>query len=67
MSTDIFNEHYEVCFSYAGYDKWAIRRFVSIFVPCERGVNEKNNHAKAEEMAKIKFPGCKILSVDCCN
>lgn len=62
-----FGEQYEVSLDYRkpdGYWVCSHREYVS--VPVKHGVNEKNNHAAAEVIAKQRYPKCRINSVTYC-
>lgn len=59
-----FGEQYEVSLDYQRPDGfWAHshKHFVRVFI--KHGVNEKNNHEAAKEIAQRDFPGCRINSV----
>ena len=63
----IFKESYVVKLNYQKPDGyWVVGHIEEVFVDVEHGVNEKNNHAKAEKMALKKFENAKIVSVSYC-
>ena len=65
--SDIFYEQYNVILDYKKPDGyWVCSHVESVAVPYTPGVNMKNNHDKAEQMARKLFPGCEIRSVIYC-
>ena len=65
--TDTFGEQYEVSLDYQKPDGyWVCSHLEHVSVPVKHGVNEKNNHAAAEAIAKQRFPKCRINSVTYC-
>lgn len=62
-----FHEQYEVNLDYLKPDGyWAMSHIETVFVPVKHGVNEKNNHDKAEQIARQKYPNCRINCVTYC-
>lgn len=62
-----FVEQYEVSLDYKKPDGyWVCSHREHVSVPVKHGVNEKNNHAAAEAIAKQRYPKCKINSVTYC-
>jgi hypothetical protein len=56
-----FSEQYVVSLDYKKPDGYWVRNHKEpVSVQVQHGVNEKNNHAKAEAIAKSRFPGCQI-------
>lgn len=67
VSLNSFNELYRVTFNYKKSDGyWIYGRVEHAAVIVKHGINEKNNHAKAEEFIKSKYPGCQITEVAYC-
>lgn len=61
---DTFGEQYEVSLDYKKPDGyWVMSHKEFVVVPVRHGVNEKCNHDKAKEIAKQRFPGCRINCV----
>ena len=59
-----FSEAYEVSLDYQKEDGyWVKSHKVIVLVEIQHGINEKNNHEKAEEIAKQMFTKCRINSV----
>lgn len=62
-----FQEQYEVSLDYQKEDGyWVHSHKEHVEVPVERGVNEKNNHEAAAEIARQRYPGCRINCVTYC-
>lgn len=62
-----FQEAYAVKMNYQKPDGyWVVGHVEDVFVEVEHGKNEKNNHSKAEALARKKFPNAKIVSVSYC-
>lgn len=53
-----FNEEYRIRFSNG--------KEVFVYVKVENGVNEKDNHQKAEDLARKQYPDLEIIRVDYC-
>jgi len=65
--SDTFGEQYEVCLDYQKPDGfWVMNHKEEVRVQVCRGVNEKDNHVAAEEIARQRFPGCRINCVTYC-
>ena len=63
----MFNEPYEVSLDYRKPDGfWVHNHRVVVTVPVAHGVNEKNNHDRAEAATRRQFPGCRVNSVTYC-
>jgi hypothetical protein len=59
-----FGEQYEVSLDYQKPDGyWVCSHREHVSVPVYYGVNERNNHAEAEAIAKQRYPKCIINSV----
>lgn len=59
-----FRECYIVSFDYQKPDGyWRCSEKEDVIIECVHGVNEKNNHQKAEDIIRLKYPNCKINSV----
>jgi hypothetical protein len=62
-----FGEQYEVSLDYQKPDGcWVCSHQEHVSVPVAHGVNEKNNHAAAEAIARQRYPKCRINSVTYC-
>ena len=62
-----FGEQYEVSLNYKKPDGYWVQSHIEhVVVRVKHGVNEKNNHAAAEAIAKQRYPKCKINSVTYC-
>jgi hypothetical protein len=62
-----FDEEYIVSLNYQKQDGyWVYSHKESFCVPVSHGVNEKDNHDEAAEIARKKYPNCKINSVTLC-
>lgn len=67
LTSGTFAEQYEVCLDYRKPDGlWVCSHLEHVAVPCRHGVNEKNNHAAAEAVARRRYPGCRINRVTYC-
>lgn len=63
MKTTI-TEDYEVRLDYQKPDGyWVFSHRERVTVQSMHGVDEKDNHAAAEAVAKQKFPGCRVSCV----
>jgi hypothetical protein len=63
----IFGEQYEVSIDYQKPDGyWVCSHKEVVILEVRHGVNEKNNHAAAEAIAKRRYPKCRINSVTYC-
>lgn len=64
-SKDYFNEGYIVKYNIKNGEYWSTGLQEEIYVKVKHGVNEKNNHKKAEDMLleKYKFKEIEIVSV----
>ncbi len=61
---ETFKEYYEVKLNYKKPDGyWVIGHIEIIPVEVKRGVNEKNNHCTAAEIALSKFPDAAVTRV----
>ena len=66
-SLGTFGEQYEVSLDYKKPDGyWVCSHYELVVVRVHHGVNEKNNHAEAEAIAKQRYPNCRINSVTYC-
>lgn len=64
---NIFQEEYLVNLDYQKPDGyWVCSHEELVRVPVQHGVNEKNNHDQAENIAKIIFPGCRVNKIMYC-
>ncbi len=62
-----FYEQYLVKINFQREDSlWEWGKEVNILVPIKHGVNEKNNHKRAENKVREKYPNCEIVSVSYC-
>lgn len=65
--SDIFQEEYLVNLDYQKPDGfWVCSHIDYVYVTVRHGVNEKDNHAEAEAIAKKKYKICKINRVIYC-
>jgi len=63
----MFDELYIVKIGYTNASGFWIQGHEEyVEVKVKHGVNEKNNHDKAEQLVKKKFPNCKVFSVTYC-
>jgi hypothetical protein len=62
-----FGEEYEISLDYQKSDGyWVMSHLILVSVPVVYGINEKDNHDKAEAIAKKLYPNCKINKIVYC-